>query len=239
MISFSLQETTERLSPFIGGAATADAQLHRVRRAALLRRLRLSARLSGATLDVDISLHARIGRRIRVSVAPGSANVLRIGDWTTIDDDVTILLKGGTVVIGDWCELCRGVVLNAAGSLELAGQDRLSVGTVVHCAARVQLAEKVTTGEYVSIVDSSHYFTEPDTNLLYNLATGGIEVGYNSWLCAKATLTRNAKVGRHCIVAANSVVVGAVPDCHLASGVPAVVRPLSLPWRDASDPPAG
>jgi acetyltransferase-like isoleucine patch superfamily enzyme len=57
-----------------------------------------------------------------------------------------------------------------------------------------------------------------------------VRVGYNTWICPKVTLAKGADVGAHCIVASNSVVVSKVPDGSLASGVPAEVRPLPLPW---------
>lgn len=220
-----LRETTERLSPFVGKAATADAQLYRLRRLAFLRRVQLAARLSGATLDAEISLHARIGRRIRVSLAPGSTNVLRIGDWTTIDDEVTILLKGGTVLIGQWCDLRRGVVLNVAGRLELVGSNVVSWGSVIHCAESVSVGRMTGLSEGVTIADSTHYHTTPDAHFYHNIRPARVEIGSNVWLAPHVTVTRGARIGDGSIVGANSLVVGKVAAGVLVSGVPARVVP--------------
>ena len=69
--------------------------------------------------------------------------------------------------------------------------------------------------------------------LLMILCAGMLKILCNTWICPKVTLTRTADVGSHCIVAAGSVVVGSVPDGHLASGVPATSSPMRLPWNEA------
>lgn len=108
----------------------------------------------------------------------------------------------------------------------------LGAGTTVHCAATVAVGDRVATGEYVTLVDSSHVHREPGRPLLYDVATGAVTVGDDTFLGAKATLTRSASVGAWCIVGAGSVVTGPVADRSFVSGVPAVfVREVDLPWE--------
>jgi acetyltransferase-like isoleucine patch superfamily enzyme len=85
--------------------------------------------------------------------------------------------------------------------------------------------------EHVTLADSSHFFTEPDEHFWHNVRKGSIEIGRNTWICPKVTVTRDVRIGSHCIVAAGSVVVDDIPDGSLASGVPATSRPMPLPWR--------
>jgi acetyltransferase-like isoleucine patch superfamily enzyme len=105
---------------------------------------------------------------------------------------------------------------------------------VIHCSNSVTIAPLAGLAEQVTIADSSHYFTTPDQHFWHNVRVGSVSVGYNTWICPKVTLARGAAVGAHCIIGSNSVVVGVVPDGSLASGVPAEIRPLSLPWRSAA-----
>ena len=126
--------------------------------------------------------------------------------------------------------------MNLAGHLRLDGDNPVSWGTVVHCSNDIHLEEMAGIAEQVTIADSSHYFTTPDEHFWHNVTKGSVHVGRNTWICPKVTLTRNADVGSHCIVGAGSVVVGAVPDGHLASGVPAVASPLPLPWATPKKP---
>lgn len=214
----------------------------RLRRAAFVRGVRWLAARAGGQVDLDVDLTVRVGRRVRVVVAPGTTTTVRIGAHTVLGDDVALLLKGGELLVGQWCDLRRGVVLNVAGRLELAGHNVVSYYSTLQCAASIRLAEQASVGDHATLVDSSHYYSAPDRRVIDNVRVGGIDVGANSLVCANATLTRRARVGAHAIVAAGSVVVGEVPDGHLASGVPArIVRPLPLPWQDAdvASQPAG
>ena len=199
---------------------------HRLRRAWLVRQLKLAARLAGATIEVDIAPDLRIDGRVRVVIAGGEHNVVRIGPHCHIGDDVMLVLKGGALLLGEWSDIRRGVILNVGGRLELVRRNILSFGCVVHCMNNIRLEDLVGAADHVTFADFSHYFTDDDTAFHHNVSEGSISVGYNTWIGAKATLARNAKVGSHCIVAANSLVVGTVPDRHLASGVPATARPL-------------
>ena len=186
-----------------------------------------------ARVEIDVAADVRFGRDIDLVVWPGSRNVLRIGPGCSIGHRVLFHLKDSTFLFGDRVEVRRdSVFMGWGGTLELAGENILSWGTVIHCAESIRFGRLSSTNEWVTIVDSSHYFTDPDTFFYHNTKTGPIEVGYNTWICSKATLARGAMVGDHCIIAGNSIVQGAVPSGHLASGVPAkVVRELPLPWH--------
>jgi acetyltransferase-like isoleucine patch superfamily enzyme len=203
-----------------------------LRRATFLARLRLAAEWVRADVDVQIAADVSFGRGIRVYVQPDSHNVLRIGPGSSVGDRVLLMLKGGEILLGPRVELRHDVVLNVAGRLELRGDNPVSYGSVVHCSNSVLLHELVGVAEHVTIADSSHYFTTPEEHFWHNVRRGEVEVGRNTWICPKVTLTRGARVGAYCIVGSGSVVGGEVPDGSLASGVPATIRPLHLPWRD-------
>ncbi|MGH2784713.1 MAG: acyltransferase [Actinomycetota bacterium] len=209
--------------------------IYAARRAAFIARMKLQAAWTGARVDIDIAPDVRFGKDIAITVWAGSDNVVRIRKGSRIGDRVLFILNNGSIDIGDDVEVRRDTSFMIwGGSLELAGGNILSWGNVIHCASSIRLERLASTNEYVTIVDSSHYFTTPDEFFYHNTKTGPIVVGANSWICAKATLARNAKIGDHCIVAANSIVTGEVPSGHLASGVPAiVVRKLDLPWERA------
>jgi acetyltransferase-like isoleucine patch superfamily enzyme len=217
-----------------GVASQVDPAGVALRRAAFVARIRAAAAWNHASVDVDIADDIVLGHRVRVTFQPWSENRLRIGPGCRLEDGVLIQLKGGTVVLGERVELRRDVVLNVAGRLEMQGDNPVSWNTVIHCSNEVTLGRMAGLAEQVTIADSSHYFTTPDEHFWHNVRVGSVSVGYNTWICPKVTLARGAAVGAHCIVGSNSVVVGAVPDGSLASGVPAEVRTLSLPWRPAT-----
>lgn len=211
-------------------APQTQAALQRARHDALVARIKTAAIWNNASVDVHIDPDVRIGRGVRVTFEPWTRNVLHVGPGSWIDDNVLIQLKGGSVEVGPRVQLRRDMVLNVAGKLVCEGDNVVSWGTVIHCSTDVLIGSRTIIGEYTTIADSVHYFTTPDDHVWHNVRTGSVAIGRNTWVCAKATLGRGADVGSHCIVGASSVVTGAVPDGSLASGVPAVVRPLSLPW---------
>lgn len=211
-------------------APTVTAARRRARRAAFLAQTRSAARMVRASVDLDVAEDLRVGRDVRVTFEPGSRNVLHVGPGSTFEDRVLIMLKGGSVELGPRVEIRRDVVLNVAGRLRVEGDTPISWGSVLHCSTEVVLEPMVGLAEQVTVADSSHYFTEPDVHFWHNVRTGTVRIGRNTWICPKATVTRGADVGACCIVGSGSVVTGRVPDGHLASGVPAVARPLPLPW---------
>ena len=209
----------------------------RRQRRAFIRKATFAAAYAGATLELQVDHGVSISPRVNLTFRPGSTNVLHIGEGTTLADDVQILFKGGALLLGKRCDVRHNVVFNMAGRLEVGGDAILSWGTVFHCSNTITIGRMVGIAERVTVVDSSHYFTEKEAFFYHNNRPGEISVGDNTWLCPNSVLTRTAHVGDHCIVGSNSVVVGVVPSGHLASGVPAVLSPLSLPWEQPDGAP--
>jgi carbonic anhydrase/acetyltransferase-like protein (isoleucine patch superfamily) len=206
--------------------------LARARRAAFVRRVQVLAAAAGATVDLHVPLDTVLGRRVRVVLAPGSSNVLRLGPEVSLGDDVLLQLDGGSIEVGGWSELRRGAVLKSSGRLRVGTATRIGAGSTLHCAHEVLVGDRVSTGEYVTLVDTSHAFTAPGRPALWDTVPGAVHVGDDCFLGAKATLTRSCRLGSYCVVGANSVVVGEVPDRTFVSGVPAtVVRSVELPWE--------
>lgn len=211
-------------------ASSYDTAVQAARRARFITAIKAAAFRVYADVDLDISPDLWLGRDVRVTIEPNSQNRLAIGAGSRIEDQVLIMLKGGDIQLGPRVELRRDVVLNVAGTLVLRGDNPVSWNSVIHCSERVELAEMAGCAEQVTIADSSHYWTTPDEHFWHNVRSGEIYVGRNTWICPKVTLARGAHVGDHCLVASNSVVAGKIPDGSFASGVPAAVRPMPLPW---------
>jgi acetyltransferase-like isoleucine patch superfamily enzyme len=209
-----------------------DGALYAFRRARVIAKLRFLAAWNGATVEIDIAPDVRFGRDLDITVWPGSQNAIRIGPGSSIGDRVMIFLNNGTLLLGDGVEARRDVIFMCwGGTLEFAGDNILSWGAVFHCADSIRVGRLSIFGECSTTVDSTHIYTHPDESIAHKTKTGPVEIGYNTWVCAKAVIGRNSKVGDHAIVAGNAVVSGEVPSGHVATGVGAPsVRPLALPW---------
>jgi len=214
--------------------ASVISALNRLRRAVFIARVRLLATWHRARIDLHVAPDVRIARRVRIEIEPRTRMEVRLGPRTRFDDGVYLMLKGGRIDCGPDTWLRRDVLLNVSGELTFVDGNIMSWGTTIHCAESVRLEPLASAAEGVTISDSAHYFTTPDTFFYKNTRTKPVVIGENTWLCPKATVTQGVTIGSHCILASNSVAIVDIPDGHLASGVPARdVRPLSLPWNDA------
>ena len=84
----------------------------------------------------------------------------------------------------------------------------------------VVLADQVIIGPFCAIVAGDH--TMKDGSYRYGpYAYGRIEIGRGTWLGSHVTITSNVKIGKGCLIAANSVVVKDVEDFSVVGGVPA------------------
>lgn len=196
-----------------------------LRRGWFVAQLRLKARLKGATIDLRVAPDVRIGPGVRVSLDRGSRNVLHLGKGCFLQEDVLVLLRGGELRMGPSCQLRRGVVLNVDGSLVFEGRNLVTYYSTIHCAERIVFRDRATAAEMVTVADSRH-FPDGDGEVFYdNTESAPVEIGENTWLAAKATVTLGVRIGANCIVAANAVVVRDVPDGAVVAGIPArIVR---------------
>jgi acetyltransferase-like isoleucine patch superfamily enzyme len=207
--------------------------LYQARRALFIARIRWLAKWHRSTINLEVASDLRLGRGVRVVVDPRVQMTVRIGPRTRIDDQVLLLLKGGTLDCGPNTWLRRHVVLNVSGHLVLVEGNILSWGAALHCAESVRFEALASAAEGVTVADSTHYYTTPERFFYENTRTEPVVIGHNTWLCPKSTVTQGVRIGSHCILASNSVAITDIPDGHLASGVPASdIRPLRLPWRD-------
>jgi acetyltransferase-like isoleucine patch superfamily enzyme len=207
------------------GAAPRLLDLRRVLRCRFrLLVLRAQARAVGAAVEIHAAPDVAFGRRVRVSVRPRTRNRLELGPGCTIDDDVELVLQGGTVRLGPKVWIRRGTSMRVAGTLELAGSNVLSYHNVIHCSEGIRLGRWACTNEFVTLVDSRHFHGGPDPFFYENLESAPITIGENVWIANKSSVLLGVTIGDEAIVSAGSVVTQDVP----AGWVVAPARPRML-----------
>jgi acetyltransferase-like isoleucine patch superfamily enzyme len=88
--------------------------------------------------------------------------------------------------------------------------------------ADIVIGDEVLFGPYCVIVTSNH--TRVGRSFRFGPPNSGpVRIGTGSWLAAHVTVTASSSVGIGSVVAANSVVIGQVPDDAVAAGAPAKV----------------
>jgi acetyltransferase-like isoleucine patch superfamily enzyme len=172
----------------------------------------------------------RVGR----NVAFGANIVLRhprkivIGDNVVIDDNCCLDAKGTTnagIRLADGVFLGRNTILSCKnGDIVLDEDANVGFNVEVFSAARVRVGKRVLIAAYTYLVGGDHLYDRTDIPVLHQGRTArGIDVDDNVWLGAHVVVTDGSRVGRDAIVGAGSVVIGDIPEFHIAAGSPARV----------------
>jgi len=92
----------------------------------------------------------------------------------------------------------------------------------------ITVGNDVWTGHHVYITDQNHGYEDLDLPIsMQVMPERPVSVGDGSWLGHGAVVLPGARIGKHVVVGANSVVTGDLPDNCVAAGVPArVIRQL-------------
>jgi len=155
-------------------------------------------------------------RASRISIG-NSVKLLEYAWLNAATDDPT---GDPTIVIGDGCSI--------------------GFGTIISGKNCVHLERDILVGQNVVIQDHSHAYEDPETPIIQQGITQGgtIHIGEGSWigrgsaiLCSRGEL----RIGRHCVISANSVVTTSIPDYSVVFGMPATIirqyDPEAGAWR--------
>ena len=138
---------------------------------------------------------------------------ISIGDDTMIASQVTLsagmvpgqqMMTDPVVVIGDRCLIGRGSAI--------VGHYRIDIG------------DDVYTGMNVYITDQNHGYEDIEAPIgIQDPEDDPVVIGPGSWIGSGAVVLPGARLGEHCVVAANSVVRGEFPPYSVVAGIPAKV----------------
>ena len=151
------------------------------------------------------------------------------------------------ISLGNSVSLRKGAWLNVAtedmrGEPVIVIEDNCAIGTdsIISAKNQIYIERDVLIAQSVLIVDHNHAYEDITAPIMKQGITEGgrIRIGQGSWishgaaiLCPKGEL----RIGRNCVVAANSVVTRSIPDYSLVAGLPArIIRqydPEKKSWR--------
>jgi acetyltransferase-like isoleucine patch superfamily enzyme len=149
----------------------------------------------------------------------------------SFDPGVRIDNPGG-MTIGDGVLVLRGAWLYCIPGASAEPPDLvIGAGTYVGfnshltCARRVHLGPDCLLGNGVYISDNQHGYRDVRTAPIRQpLTVGSVEIGDGTWVGDHAAIFGTVRLGRHCVVGANSVVTGGdFPDFCVLVGAPARV----------------
>ena len=113
----------------------------------------------------------------------------------------------------------RGAVRIGRGS-EIGQRCRISI------ANSLEIGEKVLFSPNVYITDCDHEYRDVNVPVIdQGIVQRGqrVSIGDGSYIGINAVIVGNVKIGKHCVIGANSVVTHDIPDYSVVAGCPARV----------------
>ena len=141
------------------------------------------------------------------------------------------ITAGQSVYIGKHCSL-NCVTVRPYAQIWSGGTVRIGKGSEIGERCRISIAnsleigEKVLLSPNVYITDCDHEYRDVDVPVIdQGIVQRGqkVSIGEGSYIGINAEIVGNVRIGRHCVVGANSVVTKDVPDYCVAVGSPAKV----------------
>ena len=143
---------------------------------------------------------ATIRKRTRIDLFP--YNRFYLGEQSTIED---------------FCTLNNGV-----GEIQVGNNTRIGIGSVL--IGPVSIGSDVRLAQNVVVSGLNHNYEELNVPISeQGVTTEQVYIGDETWIGANAVILPGVFIGKHCVIAAGSVVTKSIPSNSVAAGNPARV----------------
>jgi acetyltransferase-like isoleucine patch superfamily enzyme len=161
--------------------------------------------------------------RRRQFAAFGADSILHRPDWIAHPEKIEI---GSSVLMfhGLWLAAERPTLNRPGPAIRIGDHVGVRPYCTISAAESVTIEDGVIISAFTSILDSDHTFADGRPNVMHNpMVSSPVRVGAGTWIGERVAVLRGANIGRCCIIGANSVVRGEIPDHAIAVGAPARV----------------
>lgn len=152
-----------------------------------------------------------------------------IGKHCGLKGKQNIILEEATTV-RPYAQIWSGGTVRIGQGSEIGERCRISIANSLY------IGEKVLLSPNVYITDCDHEYRNIDIPVIDQgiiQKEQKVFIGEGSYIGINAVIVGNVKIGRHCVIGANSVITKDVPDYCVAVGSPAKVikRYSENGWR--------
>lgn len=132
---------------------------------------------------------------------------------------------GNDVSIGILCWIATNVSLHKEPKLVIGNRVHIGAYAMIIAANEIRIGNNVLLSERVTILDHAHEYRDVTKGVIDQpiVDKGKIEVGDDSFIGINSVIMGGVVIGKHVIVAANSVVTHDVPAYSVVAGAPAKV----------------
>lgn len=153
----------------------------------------------------------------------GEGTILHKPDWVHGAHKMAIGAHG-LILHHAWLSVQHGAWEHPGYALRIGDRVALRPSCVISVSEEVVIEDDVIIAAFSSIVDSDHTFRAGRPNVMHNPEdTAPIRIGRGTWIGERVAVLKGSTIGRCCIIGANSVVRGDIPDYSIAVGAPARV----------------
>jgi acetyltransferase-like isoleucine patch superfamily enzyme len=168
------------------------------------------------------------GKDVLALNAKEGKSMIRVGKSKVARTACLDVEKGGSISIGDDCEIRHHAVLEVSGryngTIEIGNHSVIGVGNWLQGSGSIKIGNDVIIGPYVAIVSTNHSYEDVGTPVAQQpLKTGEVVIEDDVWIGAHCTIALNVRIGAHSIIGAHSFVNKDVPPFSVVVGSPAKV----------------
>jgi acetyltransferase-like isoleucine patch superfamily enzyme len=172
----------------------------------------------------------RVGRNVvfGVNVTLRHPHKIAIADNVVIDDQCCLDAKGTDntgITIAQGVFIGRNTILSCKnGDIVIDDHANIGFNCEIFSASRVHVGKHILMAAYTYLVGGDHLYDRVDIPVLQQGRTArGVDVGDGAWLGTHVVVADGSTIGRDAIIGAGAVVVGAIPEFAIATGIPAKV----------------
>jgi acetyltransferase-like isoleucine patch superfamily enzyme len=111
------------------------------------------------------------------------------------------------------------------GKITIGNNVYINYGFNATAANYIEIQDDVLIAYNVSLFDFDHGYEDISKNINQTdlVVKGKIVIGEKSWLGMNVSILGNVTIGKHCVIAANSVVTRDIPDYSVVVGNPSKI----------------
>lgn len=152
---------------------------------------------------------------------------ITLGKRVMIDDFAVLDARGeASIALADFVSVGRFTTITAKGGMVDLGAG-VNIGSYCRIAtqSRIEIGESTLVAAYCYLGPGNHQRGDDDTPLIAREMEikGGVRIGRNVWIGARATILDGVTIGDGAIVGAHSLVRSDVPAGAVVAGTPAKI----------------
>lgn len=149
---------------------------------------------------------------------------ITIGKFLIIERNVSLnIMYGGTITIGDYCELRRGAqLLSYGGNITIGHHSSINPYTVVYGQGNICIGNYVRIAAHCTLIPSNHIYTDTSIPICkQGLLNRGIIIEDDVWIGTGVRVLDGVVIATGCIIGAGSVVTHSTEPYGIYVGIPA------------------